>query len=262
MSDMGKAGGSARREYERRLEKHKQLVRRTFRILIVAVAVLAPLAWVLADRYEPGYGPWASAIVSLGLITHLLPSRGHVDAWAVGSEGEVKTAKTLDRLGEEFVVLHDRRIPRKRANIDHIVVGPSGVFVVETKNVAGKVTVWRGELFVAGRRNQGFVEETWREAVAVQEVLSEVTARLGINVQPLMCFHRADLPWGRTEVAGVPIVYPKGMLKALRNGRQVLSPADVGTIASTLDQRLRSASAVGELLALPVSPRSSRNSRA
>ena len=40
---------------------------------------------------------------------------------------------------EGFAVLHDRRIPGTRANIDHIVVSPAGVFVVDTKNWSGPV---------------------------------------------------------------------------------------------------------------------------
>ena len=40
---------------------------------------------------------------------------------------------------EGFAVLHDRRIPGTRANIDHIVVSPAGVFVIDTKNWSGRV---------------------------------------------------------------------------------------------------------------------------
>jgi len=48
-------------------------------------------------------------------------------------------AASLDRLaGEGLYFLHDRRIPPTRANIDHIVIAPTGVYVIDAKNYAGR----------------------------------------------------------------------------------------------------------------------------
>ncbi len=55
-------------------------------------------------------------------------------AWSVGGEGERMLGEMLGAMANESLrVLHDRRIPRSTANIDHLVVCPSGVFVVEAK---------------------------------------------------------------------------------------------------------------------------------
>ncbi len=56
-----------------------------------------------------------------------------------GAQGECKTARVLDSLPEHFVVFHDFHARSKNGgregwNIDHIVVGPPGVFVIDTKN--------------------------------------------------------------------------------------------------------------------------------
>jgi hypothetical protein len=110
--------------------------------------------------------------------------------------------------------------------------------VIETKNVAGKVTIRRGELFVAGRRKPAFVEEAWREAVAVQTVVSETMAGMEMDARPLICFHRADLPWGKTSVAGVALVYPRGMVKTLRNGSRRVTASQVAEIAAAIERRL------------------------
>ena len=58
--------------------------------------------------------------------------------WAQGAEGEERLGAVLDAT-EGIVALHDRRIPKSKANIDHLVVGPSGVFVVDAKNYSGIV---------------------------------------------------------------------------------------------------------------------------
>jgi Nuclease-related domain len=62
-------------------------------------------------------------------------------AWAVGSRGEKRLGEFLETLhdDETIVVLHDRRIPRSRANIDHIAVTANGLFVIDAKNYTGKI---------------------------------------------------------------------------------------------------------------------------
>jgi len=59
-------------------------------------------------------------------------------AWQTGARGEVVLGGRLDSLRERGIhVLHDRRIPGTTANIDHIVVGPRGVFVIDAKKYSG-----------------------------------------------------------------------------------------------------------------------------
>lgn len=57
----------------------------------------------------------------------------------VGAHGEQVLAQCIERLTPDGVrVLHDRRIPGTKANIDHIAVGPAGVFVIDAKHYQGK----------------------------------------------------------------------------------------------------------------------------
>ena len=65
--------------------------------------------------------------------------------WWRGAVGEKATACALDRLpARRWVVLHDLRIPGSRANIDHLVIGPKGVWVVDTKTTRTQVRAgWR-----------------------------------------------------------------------------------------------------------------------
>src|SRR4029079_12261113 len=75
------------------------------------------------------------------------------EAWSIGAAGELQTARILDPIaGLGYVVMHDLRISMSRANIDHLVIGPTGVFVVETKNVKGKVHLGGGGVRMGGRR--------------------------------------------------------------------------------------------------------------
>jgi hypothetical protein len=60
--------------------------------------------------------------------------------WERGSVGESKLAAALGKIDREDVIfLHDRAVPGTRGNIDHIVVAPSGVYVVDAKRYRGRV---------------------------------------------------------------------------------------------------------------------------
>jgi hypothetical protein len=60
--------------------------------------------------------------------------------WSIGAEGEERVAKHLSLLGGPYRVIHDVVLPDMRGNIDHIVLGPNGVFVIETKNNNGFIS--------------------------------------------------------------------------------------------------------------------------
>ena len=70
-------------------------------------------------------------------------------AWAAGAEGERRVAAELSNLREAWTVLHDRllRPGQSEANLDHVVIGPGGMFLVDAKNRAGRVMEWEGGLF-------------------------------------------------------------------------------------------------------------------
>jgi hypothetical protein len=57
-----------------------------------------------------------------------------------GYEGERTVTKILtSTLGDEYSLINDVTVPDGYGNIDHIVLGPNGVFVIETKNFAGRI---------------------------------------------------------------------------------------------------------------------------
>ena len=231
------AGASAQAEYERRLAQDKAARRRP---MVLSIAAAFAIVGILNISTNPIVG-WACLGVSFIAVTSLISTLNHVTAWRTGADGEIRTARFLDALeGEGFVVLHDRRIPGARsANIDHIVIGPPGIFVVETKSFAGKLTIRGDEVYVGGHRKTAMLDEVRREALAVQVTLSDEIDAHGYRVTAMICVHRADLPWFRSEAGGVPIVSGKELVKRLRKGAMALSPADVQRLAATTDTRLQ-----------------------
>jgi hypothetical protein len=150
-----------------------------------------------------------------------------------GAAGEQRLGALLDPLREEgMAVLHDRRIPGSRANIDHLVVSCAGVFVVDAKNYAGRVerrdrggwfsTDYR--LYVGGKDRSALLASLMRQTEAVRAALGTPTPP---TITPVMCFVRADwslfaqpMRWG-----DVYVLWPRALRKLLRSGGPLTSDA-------------------------------------
>lgn len=214
-SEQGIAGASAMREYERRHAAREQRAREK----LGGVGVV--LARVTGD-----------------------PSSTRV--WRQGAEGEERLARRLGKLldGRGVYLLHDRRVPgRRRANIDHVAVGPGGVTVIDAKTLHGQVRVQsvgglfserRKQLRVAGRDQTRLVGGVQAQAEAVRAVLSDA-GHAQVDVRCALCFLETDgLPmFARLEIDGTIIDNPKRVAKlAARPGD--LRDADVRALHATL----------------------------
>jgi hypothetical protein len=163
------------------------------------------------------------------LLGRVLP-RMTTAAWSIGAEGEEATASYLDHLAADgYVVMHDLRRSMSTANIDHVVIGPTGVFVIETKNIKGTLRIDGEDVFIGGRRVR-IVDEVRKEVQAVWNALGSMLEDKGIRVQALICAHRADLPWFRRTVAGIRVVTPRRLTAAITSGPVVLLPQDIAEL--------------------------------
>ena len=98
----------------------------------------------------------------------------------------LRPAYWLDLPREEWTVFHDLRWPGRRfANVDHVVVGPPGVFVIDTKNWSGSITVRENVLMQNGRRREKAVVGAADAALAVAQLSSVVSPQ---HVFPVLCF--------------------------------------------------------------------------
>jgi hypothetical protein len=123
--------------------------------------------------------------------------------WTKGVEGERRTAAFIEPLPNDgHLVLCDRLLPVGRGDIDSLLVGPTGIFVIETKNWGKTVEAKGHRLFAGGSDRTWAIEQTYREALAVQLALSDELTALRITVASVSC-----LPGG------------------IRGGRCVVSPA-------------------------------------
>jgi hypothetical protein len=156
--------------------------------------------------------------------------------WQRGAEGERHTARLLRRLHRDgYVVFHDLAVPgNTSANVDHLVIGPSGVFVIDSKQWTGSV-------------HQSTDGLAWHNHYPLDRSLetvrweAETVGRLlGTRIHSLVCVHGAHVQGGGLDAQGVAIV-PAHLLRSALGYDRVLSDADVDLLAAAAWTSLRPA---------------------
>jgi hypothetical protein len=173
------------------------------------------------------------------------PESQSTAAWKTGADGERRVAEVLaDVPGIE--VLHDRLVPGQRgASIDHIVVGPAGVSVVDAKKYSGRLEVrdvgsmfrLDERLYVAGRDRSKTVDGVLGQVEVVRAALSDEFG--DIPVRGVLCFIGCD--WGirmkAKELRGVGIVWPLALPELVGAGGP--HTTGVAVVADRLRSKLR-----------------------
>jgi len=175
-----------------------------------------------------------------GIAVALSDEKQSTRAWSSGAAGEAAVGARLDGLASESIrVLHDRRIPRSKANIDHLVITPGGVWVIDTKRYVGPAPQKRVEggiirprvelLTVRGRDKTALVDGVLKQVDSVQRVVGEVP------VFGVLCFVDAD--WGMFAdyftVNGVRVVWPRKLASWIAKSVEQVVDVDHVTRAIT-----------------------------
>ena len=164
---------------------------------------------------RPVIGRLASLVTPRPVIT---PESQSTKAWAIGAVGEQRVGEAL-RSCEGVHVLHDRLMPHSRANIDHIAVAPSGVYVIDAKRYEGNVEArdvgdWRSQdvrLYVNGRDRTKLIDAM---AAQVEAVRNAIPAGSVVPIHPVLCFVDGTWPMFRRRplsIRGVTIIWPDGL---------------------------------------------------
>jgi hypothetical protein len=214
--ESGTPGGSARREFERRKAAREARIR--------------------TKHSKIG-----------GLILALSEEPQSTGAWDSGAAGEERLGSRLNELASDaLLVLHDRRLPRRRANIDHLAVTSSGVYVVDAKKYQGRprlrvegglIRPRRERLLVGTRDCTNVVDGVLKQVEAVRTVVGDE-----IPIHGVLCFVEADWPLigGSFTTRGVEVLWPKRLFSRLESTGP-LAVDTLGRVHRTLAQALTSA---------------------
>lgn len=164
----------------------------------------------------------------------------YVRAWETGAKGEETLGRALNKIASErLVVLHDRQVPRSKANIDHMVLTGEALWVIDAKKYTGKPELRRSgglfsakteDLFVNGRKQTKLVDGVQRQMALVEDLCD-----LSVPVLGALCFINADWPLigGDFTVRGVQALWPRKLSKILQAEAQA-GPVRIQNLESLL----------------------------
>jgi hypothetical protein len=207
---------------------------------LIGVVAAALLSGVAAHQVAPALAGWLTALTFIG-IGWRLRFRVSEEArnWRRGARGERRTARELDRLTDRaWVVFHDLAVPDSRANVDHLAIGPSGIFLIDSKN-------WRGRLVFApdGTLWHGSYPMTAALATIAFEVaaIADALRTPSSAVEPLLVIHGSPIPWGEQFLGGVGILPGRQLVATLLALPPRLSDQQITELAERTINRLRPA---------------------
>lgn len=160
-------------------------------------------------------GVFAAAFVASLVFFGVLLRKGlrRVESFFVGARGEERVAAILATLPAPWHVFNDF-VAAHGLHVDHVVVGPAGVFAVETKNWRGKATVEEDHVLVDGwLPSRSPVSQALRESAAVRAAL--VRAGWDGAVGAIVCFASDSFVPGRAAVGAATVVNAAGLVSWL-----------------------------------------------
>lgn len=154
-----------------------------------------------------------------------------------GARGEVYTAAHLDLLPDSYQVFHD--VKADQGNLDHVVVGPTGVFAVETKNWTGVVTSdSAGELLLNNRPTRKKEVRNFKSRI---RWLKTTIKREDLFVYGLMVFPSSHLEVKADEAGTIDFLPLRRLREHIeRKRREELSARAIAEIAGVLDSLVTS----------------------
>jgi hypothetical protein len=164
------------------------------------------------------------------------PLAQNARSWYLGALGEIVVAEKLEHLGEGWRVIDGVPVGEAGSDIDHVVVGPSGVFTINTKAHADK-RVWAAghALRIKGFR-QDYIRNAQDESARASRLLTSAAGRPVIVTPLIVMVGISEREYGGKRPA-VDVVTSRGIVRNLKRRRPVLTPVEVDEIAEVAGRR-------------------------
>jgi hypothetical protein len=188
----------------------------------------SPGQWAIVELFRAQDG--ASERSRFARLFGMSPLTTESKPWYDAAVSEIAVGTELARLSDDWVVLHALPLGTG-ATIDHLVAGPGGVFIVNTRHHPGQ-TVWASQraFLVAGIRHP-YIRNMEYEMGRAERLLSAAVARHGhpvpVEVAGILAVVAAKNITVREKHRDVTVLPTPAVVTWLTNREPVLSPADV-----------------------------------
>lgn len=164
-------------------------------------------------------------LITVFIATAVLWNRGlnRIKSYFLGAVGEARVAAELRKLPDEYHVIHD--FPIGYVNfVDHVVMGPTGVFSIETKDWYGEVSLREGHIVRNGEipKFRSPIKQSKEQANNVEKVLRK--KGWDGTVTPIVCFASNNFTDKAAESEKVRIVNANEIVESITSMNITISP--------------------------------------
>lgn len=146
-------------------------------------------------------------------------------------DGPHEVARRLAELPNTWTALHNVQVREQQAHVDHVVIGPPGVFAVNSKTYKERVRVSGDDMWSGESPKTSDVLTTKNHVEAVANVL-------GVDIPAALCIHTAALPSIRFVIADITVLAPEGLIPWIRGRPPRLLDLEVSALTAAARQRL------------------------
>ena len=215
-------------------------------LLLAVLAALEWLRWYLGRPPSPWLYTVIAALAALWAVWRVRRGFAQAAALRLGRDGERAVAQYLEWFRtKDFYVFHD--VPTGDANIDHVLIGTRGLYVIETKTLskpvrgACSITLSDGRLLANGRPlDRDPITQAKAEARWLYNFLAE--SRFRQFVQPVVVLPGWYVEKVDMKALGAWVLEPKALDAFVENQPVALSQDQVRAMASALSSHIRSQS--------------------
>ncbi len=166
-----------------------------------------------------------------GRLTGAGPLSARSHPWYQGAVGEIAVGRVLARLGPEWTVLHAVPVGAGASDIDHVLIGPAGVFTLNTKNHS-RQDVWVGEraIMVGGHRQHHLPHSRYEAARAAKRLSAAVGEP--VSATPVLVLVEPKNLTIKQRPVDVHVLTDRELWRWLQRRRPVLTTEQVARIAA------------------------------
>jgi hypothetical protein len=239
----GTPGGTAQAEYQRRRQAEHAAWARTRPLRIAAtllggvgallVATAAGLSWPagLAVTLVTAGGAWWRL--------RFRPSP-ETQTWQRGAEGQRHVARLLEPLAKQgWGVEHDLPVRGAKGNLDHVVIGPPGIFAIDVRQYRGRLRLSPDGLLWHGRT---FLLPSLSATRSKADRLQDRVGAPDVWVSPIVAVLGGMVPGGQVTSMGVTVVPARRLPDVLRSLPPTLTTERAREVAAQMNRRLDIAS--------------------
>ncbi|MQY06350.1 nuclease-related domain-containing protein [Actinomadura macrotermitis] len=237
----------AREPGERRARPYGELLedpRMRRRLWLAGVAIAIGI--VITIMFGLRFGVTAAIVVVIVDIVRRSRRTSSVTAWQKSSAAERRTERQLRSLEKNgYRVLHARAVPMddegvSDGRIDHLVIGPSGVYAIDSENWDKRLpvrTMSHRKLFHGPFNKKDRLDEARWEADQASKIIGGQVG-FEVPVQPSVAIYGPSIPWKVMRVRDVDVYSGNRARGYLRRRPKILTDADVERIYSAAAEAL------------------------